>query len=163
MIESILSKFSPYRLMIEIAVIGGLLISASIWWHRFLDSEQEIGYKRAVAEYDAKLVIIQAEAVKESNTLRQQVVDAQNAGVKREQENALLLTAVNSTSIGLRNATNSIIRGLPTDTIDALRATTIALTTVFNDCQSKYVEMAKNADGHANDTKTLVQAWPVIK
>lgn len=31
---------------------------------------------------------------------------------------------------------------------------------LFNHCQREYRDMAKNADAHATDVKTLIQAWP---
>jgi len=35
-----------------------------------------------------------------------------------------------------------------------------ALSDVFKSCTGRYADLAKTADGHANDAKTLSDAWP---
>lgn len=39
-------------------------------------------------------------------------------------------------------------------------ATTV--TAVFNECVSEYEEMARKAQGHALDARTLIDAWPTL-
>jgi hypothetical protein len=34
------------------------------------------------------------------------------------------------------------------------------LPELFLDCSRRYIDMAEKADGHANDAKTLMDAWP---
>ena len=50
-----LSFFAPYKLLIEVVLIGALFAGIAFGVHRFLEREQKIGYDKAVAEYAVKL------------------------------------------------------------------------------------------------------------
>lgn len=155
-----LAFLSPYKLLIELAVIGALLAFAGVQLHRFMDHEQQIGYGRAVGEYNAKLVAQQQAAIEKQQALQKQLEDAQNAATEREQVIRSTAAAASAASVSLRDALTTIRAGVPTASVDALRKSTATLATVLDQCQGAYRDMAEKADRHASDVKTLQDAWP---
>ena len=142
-------------------VAGALAIAALIFaWNRFLDYEQDIGYQKAVAEYNVKLLAAKEASDKREQELTTQVQEAQANGLKREETIKALAAAVGKSSDSLRNTANAIRLGLPHATVEAARTAADAFATVFTDCQRRYADVAEKADGHANDVRTLEEAWP---
>ena len=151
--------------MISPLVIKPLLIAAAIAaavfaWNHFLDYEQNIGYQKAVAEYNGKLLAAKEAADKREQELTTQVQEAQANGLKREETIKALAAAVGKSSDSLRNTANAIRLGLPHATVEAARTAADAFATVFSECQGRYGELAAKADGHASDVRTLEEAWP---
>ena len=151
--------------MISPAVIKALLIAAVIAaavvaWNHFLDYEQNIGYQKAVAEYNVKLLAAKEAADRREQELTTQVQEAQANGLKREETIKALAAAVGKSSDSLRNTANAIRLGLPHATVEAARTAADAFATVFTDCQGRYADVAAKADGHASDVRTLEEAWP---
>lgn len=151
--------------MISPTIIKALLIAAvavalGFAWNGFIKHEQNIGYQKAVAEYNVKLLAAKEAADKREKELTTQVQEAQANGLKREETIKALAAAVGKSSDSLRNTANAIRLGLPLATVEAARTAADAFATVFTDCQRRYTEMAERADGHANDVRTLEEAWP---
>ena len=151
--------------MISPTIIKALLIAAvavalGFAWNHFLDYEQNIGYDKAVAEYNVKLLAAKEAADKRERALSAQVQEAQANGLKREETIRTLAAAVGKSSDSLRNTANAIRLGLPHATVEAARTAADAFAAVFTECQGRYVEVARAADGHANDVRTLEEAWP---
>ena len=151
--------------MISPTIIKALLIAAvavalGFAWNHFLDYEQNIGYDKAVAEYNVKLLAAKEAADKRERALSAQVQEAQANGLKREETIRTLAAAVGKSSDSLRNTANAIRIGLPNATVEAARTAADAFAAVFTECQGRYVEVARAADGHANDVRTLEEAWP---
>lgn len=142
-------------------VAGALAIAAlGFAWGRFLDYEQDIGYQKAVAEYNVKLLAAKEAAAKREQELSAQVQEAQANGLKREETIRTLAAAVGKSSDSLRNTANAIRLGLPHATAEAARTAADAFAAVFTDCQGRYADVAAKADGHASDVRTLEEAWP---
>ena len=151
--------------MISPTIIKALLIAAVIAaavfaWNWFISYEQGIGYDRAVAEYNVKLLAAKEAADKREQELTTQVQEAQANGLKREETIKALAAAVGKSSDSLRNTANAIRLGLPHATVEAARTAADAFATVFTDCQRRYADVAEKADGHASDVRTLEEAWP---
>lgn len=151
--------------MISPTVIKPLLIAAVIAaavfaWNWFISYEQNIGYQKAVAEYNVKLLAAKEAAYKREQELTTQVQEAQANGLKREETIKALAAAVGKSSDSLRNTANAIRLGLPLATVEAARTAADAFAAVFTDCQGRYGELAAKADGHASDVRTLEEAWP---
>lgn len=151
--------------MISPAVIKALLIAAVIAaaifaWNWFIDYERPIGYDKAVAEYNVKLLAAKEAADKREQELTTQVQEAQANGLKREETIKALAAAVGKSSDSLRNTANAIRLGLPLATVEAARTAADAFAAVFTDCQGRYADVAAKADGHASDVRTLEEAWP---
>ena len=151
--------------MISPTIIKALLIAAvavalGFAWNGFIKHEQNIGYQKAVAEYNVKLLAAKEAADKREQELTTQVQEAQANGLKREETIKALAAAVGKSSDSLRNTANAIRLGLPNATVEAARTAADAFATVFTDCQRRYADVAAKADGHASDVRTLEEAWP---
>ena len=151
--------------MISPTIIKALLIAAvavalGFAWNGFIKHEQNIGYQKAVAEYNVKLLEAKEAADKREQELSAQVQEAQANGLKREETIKALAAAVGKSSDSLRNTANAIRLGLPLATVEAARTAADAFATVFSECQGRYGALAEKADGHANDVRTLEEAWP---
>ena len=151
--------------MISPALIKALLIAAvavalGFAWNGFIKHEQNIGYQKAVAEYNVKLLAAKEAADRREQELTTQVQEAQANGLKREETIKALAAAVGKSSDSLRNTANAIRLGLPNATVEAARTAADAFATVFTDCQRRYADVAEKADGHASDVRTLEEAWP---
>lgn len=155
-----LSLLAPYKLLIEIIVIGAIFAAISLAIHNFLNHEREIGRNEIRGEYAQKLAEAQAQAHQKELALTAQLNEAVKNGQEREQTLRAAATAAGNASLSLRDTLNSIRNGVPSATLDALRANTTTLAAVLTDCQGKYRDVAESADRHANDTKTLMEAWP---
>lgn len=151
--------------MISPTIIKALLIAAvavalGFAWNGFIKHEQNIGYQKAVAEYTVKLLEAKEAADKREQELTTQVQEAQDNGLKREETIKALADAVGKSSDSLRNTANAIRLGLPHATVEAARTAADAFAAVFTECQQRYVDVARAADGHASDVQTLMEAWP---
>lgn len=143
------------------SVASVVLVAALLFaWNWHIDHERNIGYQKAVAEYNVKLLAAKEAADKREQELSAQVQEAQANGLKREETIRTLAAAVGKSSDSLRNTANAIRLGLPNATVEAARTAADAFAAVFTDCQRRYIEVARAADGHANDVRTLEEAWP---
>ena len=147
-------------LVIKPLLIAAVAVALGFAWNGFIKHEQGIGYQKAVAEYTVKLLEAKEKADKREQELTTQVQEAQANGLKREETIRTLAAAVGKSSDSLRNTANAIRLGLPNATVEAARTAADAFATVFTDCQRRYADVAEKADGHANDVRTLEEAWP---
>ena len=148
--------------LLLIKIIGGvaLIVAAMFAWNWHIDHEREIGYQKAVAEYNVKLLAAKEAADQRERELAVQIQEAQANGLKREETIRTLAAAVGKSSDSLRNTANAIRLGLPHATVEAARTAADAFAAVFTECQQRYVDVARAADGHASDVRTLEEAWP---
>ena len=151
--------------MISPTIIKALLIAAvavalGFAWNGFIKHEQGIGYQKAVAEYTVKLLEAKEKADKREQELTTQVQEAQANGLKREETIKALAAAVGKSSDSLRHTADTIRLGLPNATVQAARTAADAFAAVFTECQGRYGALAEKSDGHANDVRTLEEAWP---
>ena len=143
------------------AVSAVVLVAALLFaWNWHINHERNIGYQKAVAEYNVKLLAAKEAADKREQELSAQVQEAQANGLKREETIKALAAAVGKSSDSLRNTANAIRLGLPLATVEAARTAADAFAAVFTDCQGRYANVAAKADGHASDVRTLEEAWP---
>lgn len=157
---SILDALSPYKLIIEVAIIGSMIVGAGIGVHSFLEHERDIGRNEVRAEYAAKLAEAKEAARLREADLTKQRDDALAKGNERETTLRTVAAGGAAASISLRDTLSGISNGVPLATIETLRHATSTLATVLTDCQGRYRELAEKADRHASDTKTLSDAWP---
>lgn len=146
--------------IIKALLIAAVAVAAVLAWNWFIKHEQSIGYQKAVAEYNVKLLAAKEASDQREQELSAQVQEAQANGLKREETIRTLAAAVGKSSDSLRNTANAIRLGLPNATVEAARTAADAFATVFTDCQGRYADVAAKADGHASDVRTLEEAWP---
>ena len=146
--------------LIKALLIAAVAVALGFAWNGFIKHEQNIGYQKAVAEYNVKLLAAKEAADQREQELSAQVQEAQANGLKREETIRTLAAAVGKSSDSLRNTTNAIRLGLPHATVEAARTAADAFAAVFTDCQRRYVEVAEKADRHWSDYRELSEAWP---
>jgi hypothetical protein len=157
---SILDALSPYKLLIEIAVIGSLAAGAVYGVHQFLEHERDIGRQEVRAEYATKLAEAKEAARKREAELTTQRDEAVSHANERDQTIRTVAAGGAAASLGLRDILSGIRNGVPSATVEALRQSTATLATVLADCQTRYRGLAEIADRHASDSKTMSDAWP---
>ena len=130
--------------------------------HRLDLSRQEIGYQRAVAEYNVKLIAAQADA------RAQEAAWQSKQKLEQEKTNEQLLARdaaysdLARTTDSLRNAATNYGNGLATDTIAACRARAATIADVFGECTVALRDMAKAADGQYIDALSCRNQWPTL-
>ncbi len=157
---SILDALSPYKLAIEIAVIGSLAVGAVYGIHQFLEHERDIGRNEVQARWDAQTAKDVETARLETARLAKQAEDAAKNGANREQTIRTLAIASGNANIGLRDSLATIRSGVPSATVDALGKSVATLSTILAECSGRYQGLAERADRHASDVRTLQEAWP---
>lgn len=109
--------------------------------------------KQAIADATAKAATQSAEL---SNT----VLKAQNDAKIRE---ALLRTAAaaaSSESDGLRDDLAAMRVQFDQLSRDAVAQRAVTVGILLSECAARYSKLASTADSHANDLRTLIDAWP---
>ena len=126
---------NPLSSMALKAIAVAFVVAALLWaYNSFIEHQQDIGYQRAVAEYDKKLINAQNAADQRERDLKNQVKEAQDAGLKREETIKALAAAVGRSSAGLRNTTSTIRLGLSGLAVDAARQTADTALALFGEC-----------------------------
>ena len=98
----------------------------------------------ALAE-TVRLQKVKDDALEEANKLAQK--NATAAANARAELNRVRKQLANSVTIG-------------SSTCASTRNYASTLSVVFGECSTRLVEMAKDADGHAADSRTFQRAWP---
>lgn len=114
---------------------------------------------RMVAEHSDQLAKANADALTKYQQMEKQKQEALDEANRIAQRNANAASAARAESERLRNQIASA-SSVSTATVASLRAYTTTLTTVFGECVRDLEELAKTADGHALDSRTLRGAWP---
>jgi hypothetical protein len=156
----VLNPLKRYQLAAEAVVIAAALAACAYQFHEYSMRQQQIGYSRAQAEFAAAEQVRERAQAQIDAANNQRVQDAQNKANDREQVQRTLNAAVGVSADRLRNAIDQVRGSSNSATVEALRASTAALATVFQDCAGRYRSLATAADGHASDVQTLNDAWP---
>jgi hypothetical protein len=86
---------------------------------------------------------------------------AVNAARDRESSLRADLVAVRDASQRLRDQQADAATRIATTPTSTLADYTITLSAVFEDCRAAYAGMGEVAQRHADDARTLIEAWPV--
>jgi hypothetical protein len=159
-VSALTDFFSPYRLGIEIAVIGALVAGLSFGVHELLEHERDIGRAEIQARWDKQNVDDAALKLQRETELKNQVAAAVTEGKNREEIIRTLAAGSSNASNSLRNTLATISGSVPSATVEALRFSTTTLASVLSECQGRYRDLAEKADRHTSDVKTMMQAWP---
>ncbi len=88
------------------------------------------------------------------------VQEAQNAAQKRAQTARLDADRARTELDRLRDQLTSARGGVPGESTAACAVRADAAADVLAQCGAAYLSMAGIADRHANDARTLIEAWP---
>lgn len=86
------------------------------------------------------------------------VMEAQNAAAKRSQVARADADRARSELDRLRDTLNATSRGLPGEPASACVERTATVSQLLSACAAEAQELARAADGHANDARTLIEA-----
>ena len=141
-----------------VGIVAGALGFAGGW--------QTQGWR--LGEQISKMKEAQAEAVnvatREARTTESRrftnVQEAQNAAQKRAQTARLDADRARTELDRLRDELASTRGGVPGESTAACAVRADAGADVLGQCAAAYLDLAAIADRHANDARTLIEAWP---
>ncbi len=143
-----------------------LLISAALLIATFAMGWTANGWRlnskidQLIADHERQVAQANADALAKYTVLERKKQEAIDEANKIAQRNARAATDARNDLERVRKQVNDTARGLPTATCPSARDYAATLSTVFQECVGRLEEMAKDADGHALDSRTLNQAWP---
>lgn len=152
--------FAPYKLLLEIALIGSLAAGAVYGVHQFLEHERDIGRQEVRAEYATKLAEAKEAARKREAELTTQRDEAVSHANERDQTIRSLAASAGNASLGLRDTAKSISNSLSSLSSDAVREIARAYGDVFTECQTRRGSLAEEAERLNSEKRTLIEAWP---
>jgi len=114
---------------------------------------------RMVADHATQLAKANADALARYAAMEKQKQEAVNEANRIAQRNARAAASARADAQRLRNQIATADR-VSTATVASLRNYTTTLGVVFGECIGEVEGLAKAADGHALDSRTLRQAWP---
>ena len=151
---------SPFLIKAIAVSVGVALIGFAV--HRLDMSRQEIGYQRAVSEYNVKLLAAQADARAQEAAWQAKQKHEQEKTNDQLRARDAAYAALSRTTDSLRNAAANYGNGLATDTIAACRARAATIADVFGECTVALRDMAKAADGQYIDALSCRNQWPTM-
>lgn len=113
---------------------------------------------RIHAEHAQDLTKANADALAKYNDMERKKQEALNEANKQAQRNALAADAARTELERLRQQIAS--GSVSTATCGSVRNYATTLQAVFGECAARLEWLAKEADGHALDSRTLNGAWP---
>jgi len=114
---------------------------------------------RMVADHATQLAKANADALARYAAMEKQKQEAVNEANRIAQRNARAAASARADAQRLRNQI-ATADSVSTATVTSLRNYTTTLGVVFGECIGEVEGLAKAADGHAFDSRTLRQAWP---
>lgn len=160
MLQALLLRFAPYRLLVELAVVGAVALYGSYRIHLFLLHERQLGAQKVQQEWDSQKARDEKAAAEREALWNARIQDANTHANAREQTIRALAAAAGNSDVRLRDTLEAIRRSVPTATPETLGRTVTTLSTVLQECTGRYRELAEKADRHASDVKKFEEAWP---
>lgn len=143
---------------ILLGAIAALIGIGGGWWVNGLRWEA----KYVTLEKQQAAAVTQgiSDALKTTVTLQRRADEAARAAQDRNRALSASADAARSESERLRLQLEEASTNIPRATHDSLSKYASTLGTVFADCSAQYQTMGGNAQGHASDVTTLMDAWP---
>jgi hypothetical protein len=143
------------------AMAAVLLIVALALGARWgMDYFREQGRQQVRQEYAAKLAKAKDDARLVTDELRKQRDSAQELANERQKTIRAMSDASAAAVNGLRDELAAARRSLSSDSLEAARHRADTLADLLGACAAEYQQVARSADGHASDAKTLNDSWP---
>lgn len=137
------------------AGLVALVLLAGSHWKAYRAGENTVK-----AEWQTAQIEFDRAARAKEQAIVKQLENARNEATKRETKLRADAGRARSESDGLRGDLAELRRQLPELDADACRVRADTLADVFNQCATRYSELAEKADRHASDAKTLMDGWP---
>jgi len=148
------------KLMIELGIGVFLTFAVLLGLREIYHTGVEHGYDQAKAQYTAQALKDSEQARIKEQLLQTKLNEAQNARQKAE-SNLLRLAITNRNIVGqLHQQLDTANSHLSSYSRSALVARIDTLSNVFEQCTSRYSDLATKADGHAADVQLMQDSWP---
>lgn len=157
---SIVTALAPYRLAAEIAVFGALAGGVILGVHLVLDHQRDIGRAEVQARWDKQIAADKDAARVRTDQMAAQVSNAVTQGAKRDETIQALAATVAASSGSLRDAIAKTNGGVPSLSVDALRALTSTYGQLLGECEGRRAAVAGEAEKLNSEKRTLMEAWP---
>jgi hypothetical protein len=115
---------------------------------------------RMVSEHSVALAKANEQALVGYVAMERKKQEALNEANRIAQRNAAAAATARADADRLRNDLAASNASMPTATLASVRRYATAVNSVFAECVREVEDLAKKADGHALDSRTLVEAWP---
>jgi hypothetical protein len=147
----------PWLTLVIAVIAAGLCVVLSM--HITALKESHLRY---VAEVERDKAVALAAASAQATTWQQQKEEARNEADRRIAQLAADLRAARRAGDGLRDELAALRSRLDGAPIAACLEANDTLATLLGSCEGEYRDMAAAAQGHADDVRTLITAWPVV-
>ena len=143
-----------------------LLISAALLIATFAMGWTANGWRlnskinQLIADHERQVAQANADALAKYTVLERKKQEAIDEANKIAQRNARAATDARNDLERLRNQIANTTSSVSTSTCTSVRAHATTLSTVLAECVGQLEAVAKDADGHALDSRTLNGAWP---
>lgn len=141
------------------AVIAGAAIAAAAAWN-VQDWRYDAQLSKIHAQHATALADAHQKALDDTIKLQRTKDDAIKQAEQRATQNAASAAAARRDADGLRAQLASVPARIASATDSAVREYANAASVVFDQCVRSYQELASAADGHANDARLMLEAWP---
>ena len=160
MLGKVFSTLNPYKWLIGAVGVATLLAAIFIGINLYKTKNQNIGYNKAVAEYNVKLLEAEQKARATEQRLNKQIEDARHESEKRKEKLNKLSRDNTDLVKRLRNTIADSKRSLSGNSPETNRETASTALDLFGECTERYSKMAEAADRHAEEVRLLEDSWP---
>ena len=148
----------PFGTHIAAAAIAGVLAFGAGW------QVQAWRYGGQIADLKREHAEAVASSAKTALKLTEHYRENADAAVKKAEaravQNKRAADALRDELDGLRGGLADVPDRIRSATREAVNQYAATATVVFGECAARYSELAENAQGHASDVQTLMDAWP---
>jgi hypothetical protein len=150
----------PYKYVVDLLVVAALVGGALFAVHTYNGYQQQIGYDRRDVE---QVKVDKAKA--ETQRLRELALQKERDDAERKGEEQAARSAVErDAAIATNRVLNGTIKALNTRVatapIEAVRKYAATCGAVLSACTAEYQAVGADAQGHADDSLKLQNAWP---
>lgn len=155
-----ISDFTPQSLLFKVIAWVGLagVVIASLF--ALANHFESIGYDRRVAEDQIQLNQELAQSATKAQALQSKLNEAQSELSQNKSRLAALNTSNRNNLNLLRGSSTSFNSGLSSNTREALTQRISSLSIVVDDCSTRLIEVANDADTAIAEIQMLSKAWP---
>ena len=150
----------PYKYVLDAIVIAALLAGAAWLRHWDTTTQQNIGAARVQALWTEQKLTDERAADALKAQYQKEKDDAEVQAAKSIQAANVAAAAAANSSRVLDGTLKAVLNASANGDINANRRYTAALAEVFGDCKDQYRELGREAQGHADDSLKLQQAFP---
>jgi uncharacterized protein (DUF3084 family) len=152
------SDWSPWILVGFICAAGGF---GAAWEVRGWEVESsDARFDAYKSETDANAARAELEKLQTETRWKEEVQHAQDEAEKRLAQNRADMDALAADSKRLRKQLAAVQSRLARAPEDACLNTAATLGELLGDCQDRYSALGEKAQRHAEDIRTLSEAWP---